>query len=367
MAKTFWLNQKFNINLPIWTLLSPSIAALVLAVHLIWHPSGIIMNTVTAIFLMGSVFAAVHHAEVIAHKVGEPFGTLVLALAVTVIEVALILALMSSSTPTDAAVLARDTVFAAVMLICNGIIGISLLIGGIKNYVQRYSLHGSKAAISVLLAIALIVFILPNFTTSAAGGFMIGAQLMFVAICCLILYAAFIFTQTIRHRDYFIADGVDDQHHSDNALTTAMSVGFLFFSLVTVVGLAKMLSPAMEAALLAMGMPKIVLGIIIAALVLLPESIAALKAAYNDQLQNSLNLGLGSALASISLTIPVIALYSMFTATPVMFGLSAKEGVLLVITLMITINTLSTGRTTFLHGIIHLVMLATFVFFSIIP
>ena len=155
-------------------------------------------------FFDGVSFAAVHHAEVIAHKVGEPFGTLVLALAVTVIEVALILALMSSSTPTDAAVLARDTVFAAVMLICNGIIGICLLIGGIKNYVQRYSLHGSKAAISVLLAIALIVFILPNFTTSAAGGFMIGAQLLFVAICCLILYAAFIFTQTIRHRDYFI-------------------------------------------------------------------------------------------------------------------------------------------------------------------
>lgn len=367
MAKTFWLRQKFDIHLPLWTLVVPILAAVLLAFHFIFHPTGILSNLVTGSFLMGAVFAAVHHAEVIAHKVGEPFGTLVLALAVTVIEVALILALMSSSPPADAAVLARDTVFAAVMLICNGIIGICLLIGGIKNYVQRYSLHGSKAAISVLLAIALIVFILPNFTTSAVGGGMISSQLLFVAIGCLILYAAFIFTQTIRHRDYFIADGEDDDHHNDNALTTGMSVGFLLVSLVTVVGLAKMLSPALEAGLIAMGLPKIVLGIIIAALVLLPESIAAVKAAYNNQLQNSLNLGLGSALASISLTIPVIAIYSIMTGTPVVFGLSPKEGVMLVITLLITMNTLSTGRTTFLHGIIHLVILATFVFFSIIP
>ena len=280
---------------------------------------------------------------------------------------ALILALMSSSPPADAAVLARDTVFAAVMLICNGIIGICLLIGGVKNYVQRYSLHGSKAAINVLLAIALIVFILPNFTTSMTGGGMINSQLIFVASCCLILYAAFIFTQTIRHRDYFIADGTDDEHHRDNAITTAISVGFLLVSLVTVVGLAKMLSPAIEAGLMSVGLPKIVLGIIIAALVLLPESIAAVKAAYNDQLQNSLNLGLGSALASISLTIPVIALMAVTTATPVVFGLSAKESVMLVITLLITMNTLSTGHTTFLHGVIHLVMLATFIFFSIVP
>lgn len=367
MAKTSWLKQRFNIHLPIWTLVAPFIAMVLLVVHLIWHPSGIMSHLITGTFLMGAVFAAVHHAEVIAHKVGEPFGTLVLALAVTVIEVALILALMSSSPPADAAVLARDTVFAAVMLICNGIIGICFLIGGIKNFVQRYSLHGSKAAVSVLLAIALIVFILPNFTTSAVGGGMISSQLLFVAICCLILYAAFIFTQTIRHRDYFIADGEDDEHYHANALTASTSVGFLLISLVAVVGLAKMLSPAIEAGLLAMGLPKIVLGIIIAGLVLLPESIAALKAAYNNQLQNSLNLGLGSALASISLTIPVIAIYSVVTGTPVVFGLSSKESVMLVITLLITMNTLSTGRTTFLYGIIHLVILATFIFFSIIP
>lgn len=366
MATTSGL-QRLNINQPVWTVLLPLLALVLLGGHILWHPTGIVSNIATGSLLMGAVFAAVHHAEVIAHKVGEPFGTLVLALAVTVIEVALIVALMSSSTPTDAAVLARDTVFAAVMIICNGIVGICLLIGGMKNYVQRYSLQGSKAAITVLLAIALIVFILPNFTTSASGGGMIASQLVFVALACLILYAAFIFTQTIRHRDYFIADGVDDDHHSDNALTTGVSVGFLLVSLVTVVGLAKMLSPAIEAGLISLGLPKIVLGMVIASLVLLPESIAAVKAAYHDQLQNSLNLGLGSALASISLTIPVIAMIAVMTGTPVVFGLSAKDSVMLVITLLITMNTLSTGRTTFLHGVIHLVMLATFIFFSIVP
>lgn len=367
MSKAMWLKQRFNINLPVWTLAVPLVALGLLVVHLLLHPTGWVSNTITGTLLMGAVFGAVHHAEVIAHKVGEPFGTLVLALAVTVIEVALIVTLMSSSPPADAAVLARDTVFAAVMLICNGILGICLLIGGVKNYIQRYSLHGSKAAVSVLLAIALLVFILPNFTTSMAGGRMLNSQLLFVAISCLILYVAFIFTQTIRHRDYFIADGEDDEHHNDNALTTGMSVGFLLISLVTVVGLAKMLSPVIEAGLVSLGLPKIVLGIIIAGLVLLPESIAAVKAAYQDQLQNSLNLGLGSALASISLTIPVIAVMAVMTDTPVIFGLSAKDSLMLVITLMITINTLSTGRTTFLHGVIHLVMLMAFVFFSIVP
>ena len=358
--------RNFYFSTPLWSIASTVFSCLVLigvwGMTLDWK-----LLILVAAALIVAVVVAVHHAEVIALRVGEPFGTLVLALAVTVIEVALILALMSSSPPADAAVLARDTVFAAVMLICNGIIGICLLIGGVKNYVQRYSLHGSKAAINVLLAIALIVFILPNFTTSMTGGGMINSQLIFVASCCLILYAAFIFTQTIRHRDYFIADGTDDEHHRDNAITTAISVGFLLVSLVTVVGLAKMLSPAIEAGLMSVGLPKIVLGIIIAALVLLPESIAAVKAAYNDQLQNSLNLGLGSALASISLTIPVIALMAVTTATPVVFGLSAKESVMLVITLLITMNTLSTGHTTFLHGVIHLVMLATFIFFSIVP
>lgn len=367
MANNLWLRKNFNINLPIWTVVMPLVALLLLGGHLLWHPTGLLSNLATGTLLMIAVFASVHHAEVIAHKVGEPFGTIVLALAVTVIEVSLIVALMNSSPPNDAAVLARDTVFAAVMIICNGIVGISLLIGGFKNHVQLYSLHGSKAAISVLLAIALIVFILPNFTTSMNGGGMINSQLIFVTICCLVLYVAFIFTQTIRHRDYFVADGIDDDHHSDNALTTGISVVWLLVSLIAVVGLAKMLSPAIEATLFSLGLPKIVLGIIIASLVLLPESIAALKAAYHNQLQNSLNLALGSALASISLTVPVIAILAIATGTPVVFGLSAKESVMLVMTLLITVNTLSTGRTTFLHGVVHLVMLATFVFFSIVP
>ncbi|WP_075321683.1 calcium:proton antiporter [Histophilus somni] len=366
-VKKLWLDSKFSLNLPVWTLLLPLFALLVLAFHLLTHPTGWLINTVTTVLLIGSVFAAVHYAEVIAHKVGEPFGTLVLAIAVTVIEVALIVILMSNSTQENSLVLARDTVYAALMLICNGIVGIGLLIGGMKNYVQLFSLHGIKAAVSVLLAISLIVFVLPNFTLSAEGGGMVNSQLLFVAMCCLVLYGSFIFTQTIRHRNYFVDEDENESHHNDNWLTIGVSIVFLLISLVSVVGLAKMLSPTIESALISFGLPKIMLGIIVAGLVLLPESIASIKAAYNNQLQNSLNLGLGSALASIALTVPVIAIISVISGQPIVFGLTAKESLMLIITLLLTMNTLSTGRSNFLLGVIHLVMLATFIFFSIIP
>lgn len=222
-------------------------------------------------------------------------------------------------------------------------------------------------AVSVLLVLALLVFVLPNFTESMAGGQMLVSQAIFVASSCFTVYAAFVFTQTIRHRDYFIADGVNDGHHSDNVRTVASSAVMLIISLIAVVGLAKMLSPSIEAGLTGLGLPKVTLGIVIATLVLLPESIAAMKAAYHNQLQNSLNLALGSALASISLTIPVIVAYTAWTGDKLILGLATKEVAILMITLLLTSNTLRTGKSTFLLGVLHLTIFATFLFFSMVP
>lgn len=367
MSQDFWLQQRFRLNLPVWTVIAPILALVLLIIHLLFHPANAIIYTFTAVGLIGAVFSAVHHAEVIAHKVGEPFGTLVLAVAVTIIEVALIVVLMNSSSPEDRAVLARDTVYSAVMIVCNAIVGLCLLTGGLRNYIQGFELEGVKKAVSVLLILALMVFMLPNFTTSASGGSMLNSQLIFIAVCCLVMYGAFIFTQTIRHRNYFVTEVETESHHSDNVLTIASSVILLLIGLVTVVGLAKMLSPLIESSLVAFGLPKVILGVIIAGLVLLPESIAAVKASYNNQLQNSLNLALGSALASISLTIPVIAIYGVMTDSELILGLSPKDDMMLMITLLLLMNTLSTGKSTFLQGIMHLVMFATFIFFSIVP
>lgn len=367
MTKPLWLQQKFDINLPIWAVIVPLLALALLGIHIAIHPMGAIVHALTGFALIGAVFAAVYHAEVIAHKVGEPFGTLILAVAVTIIEVALIVVLMNSSSPEDRAVLARDTVYSAVMVVCNAIVGLCLLTGGLRNYIQGFELEGVKKAVSVLLILALTVFMLPNFTTSLGGGSMLDSQLIFVALCCLVMYGAFLFTQTIRHRNFFVIESESENHHSDNTKTTVLSGILLLVGLVTVVGLAKMLSPLIEKSLIALGLPKVVLGIIIAGLVLLPESIAALKASYNNQLQNSLNLALGSALASISLTIPVIAIYGILTGTQLTLGLPPKEVVMLAITLLLLINTLSTGKSTFLQGVMHLVMFATFIFFSIVP
>lgn len=367
MTKKTWLNHRFDINLPVWTVVAPVLAIGLLSLLLLFHPAHGLIDAVTAVLLMASVFAAVHHAEVIAHRVGEPFGTLVLAVAVTLIEVALIVVLMSGSPIEDRAVLARDTVFAAVMLVFNGIIGLCLLIGGLRNFVQKYELEGINKAVGVLLTMSLIVFILPNFTESTGGGLMLHSQAIFIGISSFILYAAFIFTQTVRHRDYFIASEGEDNHLTDNMRTVVVSAVWLVLALVAVVGLAKMLSPLIEATVNDFGLPKIIIGIIIAALVLLPESVAAVKAAYNNRLQVSLNLALGSAMACIGLTIPTIVALTAFTGDPLVLGLTAKYSLMLIITLVVTSNTLRTGKTTFFSGVVHLVLLATFIFFSIVP
>ena len=351
-----------------WTVLLPLIGAAVLPLSG-RMPGSLPVVFSIALILAGTVFAAVHHAEVVAHRIGEPFGTLVLAVAVTVIEVALIASMMLGGGP-DKAALARDTVFSAIMIVCNGIVGLCLLLGGLRHRVQGFQLQGANAALGVLVPLAVLTLVLPNFMLSAEGPSLGTEQLAFVGFVSLLFYGVFVFVQTVRHRDYFLTPGSHDENEHAAPPRTAAAVAsavLLMLALVAVVGLAKWLSPTIEAAVAALGAPAAVVGIIIAGLVLLPEGLAAARAARADRLQTSLNLALGSALASIGLTIPVLAWIHVALGQTLIFGLSIRDMILLVLTLFVSTMTLATGSTTVLQGMVHLLLFAVFLFLSVLP
>jgi Ca2+:H+ antiporter len=334
---------------------------------------GAVVVAAEAVLLIATVFAAVYHAEVVAHRVGEPFGTLVLALAVTVIEVALIVSVMLGGGSGSEA-LARDTVFAAVMIILNGLVGLSLLLGGILHHEQEFQAKGASAALAVLAALMTLSLVLPNFTTAEPGPVFSTSQLVFAGAVSLVLYGVFVFVQTLRHRDYFLPSPdtglvTDEEAHvpPPSGVAALTSLGLLLVSLVAVVGLAKVLTPAVDAGLAVFGAPKAVVGVVIAAVVLMPEGLAALRAARINRLQTSMNLALGSALASIGLTIPAVAVVSIVLGTPLALGLESKEQVLLALTLLVSVMTLGTGRTTILQGVVYLVILAAFLFLAAVP
>jgi Ca2+:H+ antiporter len=356
-------------HLPLWTWLSPLVGWLLIgAAFFVTHP---LLNAMLGLGLIACVLAAVHHAEVVAHRVGEPFGTLVLALAVTVIEVALIVSLMLASGDA-AATLARDTIFAAIMIILNGMVGLCLLVGGSRHGEQAFGLYGVNAALATLAAMSVMTLILPNTTTTVAGPMYSTSQLVLIAIVSLVLYGSFVFVQTIRHRDYFLPRPRAEHDVEAHAVppgtpVAALSAALLLVCLGAVVLLAKALSPTIEAAINAAGAPKAVVGIIIAAIVLLPESLAALRAARLNRLQTSLNLALGSALASIGLTIPAVALVVLATGWTLVLGLDLKGMVLLALSLLVATLSLGTGRTTVLQGTVHLVIFAVYLFTTIVP
>jgi len=343
-------------------------AGVILLITAIVGAAGVVAAAAGAA-LIAAVFAAVYHAEVVAHRIGEPFGTLVLAVAVTVIEVALIVSVMVGAAADNAA-LARDTVFAAVMIVCNGIVGLCLLTGGVRHHEQDFKVQGASAALAVLAALTTLTLILPNVTTTVAGPAFSTSQLVFAGAFSLVLYGSFVFVQTVRHRDYFLPvdNGGEDAHVPPPSRRTALvSTGLLLVTLVAVVGLAKALTPTLEMGVAWLDAPKAVVGIVIAALVLLPEGLAALKAARANRLQTSLNLALGSALASIGLTIPAVAVVSIVLRQPLDLGLDMKEVVLLAVTLLVGVVTLGTGRTTVLQGIVHLAIFAAFLFLAVVP
>ncbi|THV27898.1 calcium:proton antiporter [Glycomyces paridis] len=354
-----------------WTVIAPILGIAVLAAT--WgRESSSLMVIIAAIALGATVLAAVHHAEVVAHRVGEPYGSLVLAVAVTVIEVALIVTVMASGGH-DASTLARDTVFAAVMITTNGIVGIALLVGALKYGTTLFNPEGSGAALATVATLATLGLVLPTFTTSESGPEYSTSQLMFAALASLVLYGLFVFTQTRRHRDFFLpvtpTGVVTEEEHADppSGKTALLSLVMLMVALVGVVGLAKVESPAIKAGVDAAGFPPSAVGVAIALLVLLPESIAAVRAASRERIQTSINLGYGSAMASIGLTIPVIAVASFWMEGPLMLGLSSTEIVLLGLTMVVSVLTIVPGRATRLQGGVHLVLLAAFLFLAINP
>jgi Ca2+:H+ antiporter len=360
--------MKLNLRLPLWTLIAPVFAVLAM-VGIGIGLAGFFLILVT-ICLVGGVLAAVHHAEVVAHRVGEPYGTLLLAIAITIIEVGLIVSIMLSGGPETAA-LARDTVFAAVMILLNGIIGVCILMGGLRYKEQVFGIRGASAALITLTAILALTLILPNYTVSKPGPEYSSSQLIFVAVISLVLYGTFVMVQTVRHRDFFLPpqnDADEEVHASPPPKKTAVvSLVLLLVCLTAVVVLAKSLAPSIESIVSGIGAPKSLVGVIIAAVVLLPEGLAALRAARKNRLQTSLNLSLGSALASIGLTIPAVAVVSLVTGLTLTLGIDAKSTVLLLLSLFTIMLTLATGRTNILQGIVLLVIFAVYLFTTVVP
>jgi Ca2+:H+ antiporter len=328
---------------------------------------GLLFAAVLLVILFGTVFAAVHHAEVIAERIGEPYGTLLLTLAVTVIEVALIATIMLGEKPVPT--LARDTVFAVVMIVCNGLVGICILAGGLRYREQDVQVSGSSVYLSMLAVLATITLIMPNYTLTSPGPVYSAGQLGFVSIVTLILYGVFLYTQTIRHRDYFI--GKSAGLAADNGFTSNRMLGLnvllLVLSLLAVVLLAKKFSLVVDFATEQIGAPQALAGVLVALLILLPESVAAVAAARKNDLQKSINLALGSSLATIGLTIPAVAVAAYALDKQLVLGIDAQGMVLLVLTFVLSMLTFGTGRTNILFGLVHLVVFAVFVFLVFVP
>ena len=318
------------------------------------------------LLLIGSIHSAVIHSEHIAHRVGEPFGTIILAVSVTIIEVALIITLMLAGGE-KAAYLARDTVFAAVMILLTIIIGLCIAIGSFRHFEQSFQAKSVNTALVCLIAILVLSLIMPNHLGKSDGPDFSDYHAIFVALSCLAIYATFIYVQTVRHRDYFVPQGIDELHLVPNKQNVFLSLLFLVLSLVVVVLLAKGISPSIERMILNSGLPHSLLGIIIAAVILLPEAIAAIKAAYKNDIQTSLNLSLGSALAAIGLTIPAVSFVSIFFDINFILGIDDISSVLLVLSVFTVLLSLSKGRTKIVYGVILIILFITFIFTIIYP
>ncbi len=344
-------------------------AATALGLGLTFHGTiaDYVFSVLLLIVLFRTVFAAVYHAEIIAHRVGEPYGTLVLTIAVTVIELALIASMMLGDTPNPT--LARDTVFSVVMVICNGLVGLCILSGGLRYREQGFRVTGANIYLCVLMVFAALSLVLPNYVKTIDSPQYTTSQLIFVSVATLAIYAVFLYIQTVRHRGYFIVDDEYDNAEGHKPTTRAMLVSFvlLMVCLVSVVLLAKKFAVVVDVVSVAIGATPAFAGLVVAILILLPEGVAAVSAARRNELQKSINLALGSSLATIGLTIPVVALASIFLEQELVLGLEAKDVVMLTLTILVSMMTFGTGRTNILFGFVHLVIFAAFAFFVFVP
>ncbi len=349
-----------------WTIIIPTLAWGLFFLGLI--PDSSIFQIIASVLLILCVMSSVHHSEVIAHRVGEPYGTIILAISITVIEVSIIISLMISGGQ-EAVSLARDTVYSATMLILNGIVGLCLFIGGLKHHEQKFSKHSVTIALVSLISIVVFTLVVPTFTESVHGSYYSTPQLIFASIACIIIYSSFLFAQTSRHREYFLSKEKNEKEKtvtiSNWLLTTSLI--FLIVSLGIVVLLAKTLSPTIESIIVSYDLPITLVGVVIAAIILLPEGIAAINAARNNKLQTSLNLSLGSALASLGLTIPSVAVVCLIFDMKIILGLDIKSIILLGLSVFTVMLSLSSGRTNIVYGVVLLVNLIAFVFLIIYP
>jgi Ca2+:H+ antiporter len=312
------------------------------------------------------IFGVVRHADHLAELLGEPLGTLILTISVILIEVALIVAVMlrGEADPT----LARDTMFAVIMLMMNGMVGLGLLAGGIRHVQQEYNLEGARAYLAVLIPLSAVALILPNRTVSTEVGTMNFWQATFFSAATILLYAIFLGLQTMRHRGFFVAPG-EEAPASEEAFADASarrrSIAFhgilLFLTMLPIVGLAKYLAVMLEDGIHTLGVPTALGGILIAALILAPESISALDAAIANKLQRSINLCLGSALSTVALTVPFVLLIGIATGQEVKLGLRDDNTVLLMLTLLVSMLTFSGARTNVLYGAVHLLLFVTYI------
>jgi Ca2+:H+ antiporter len=351
----------------------PALAVVLFAVStalgLTFTPSagGLVFAAVLLAVLFGTVFAAVHHSEVIAERIGEPYGTLLLTLAITVIEVALIATIMLGDKPVPT--LARDTVFAVVMIVCNGLVGLCIFIGGLRYREQDFQISGANLYLSVLFVLATITLVMPNYTLTTPGPVYSAGQLGFVDVVTLMLYGVFLYTQTIRHRDYFIKGGADATQKTSHLSNRMLSLSFalLLISLLAVVLLAKKFSLVVDVVTAMIGAPPAFAGVLVALLILLPEGVSAVAAARNNDLQKSINLALGSSLATIGLTVPAVGVATYALDKELVLGLNGQGMVLLLLTFALSMLTFGTGRTNILFGLVHMVVFAVFVFLVFVP
>ena len=310
--------------------------------------------------VLGSALAVARHADRVAEILGEPFGTLVLTFSVTAVEVMSISAVMLHGDNNPE--LVRDTLFAVIMIILGGMVGLSLLTGGWRHREQHYNLQGANAYLTVIIPLAMLTLSLPNFTTTTKGPTLSSAQQVFLVFVSVALYAAFLAIQTGRHRGYFASDEGDIGHaHAEAPGPLPWHAGLLLAYILPVVFLAEQLAQPIDYLIETLRMPVALGGVIIALLVVTPEAIAAMRAALANNLQRSINVALGSVLSSIGLTVPAMLGISYLTRHEVYLGLAGANDLLLAVTLAVCVVTFASGRTNILQGIVHIMLFAAFV------
>ncbi|WP_220718452.1 calcium:proton antiporter [Agarivorans litoreus] len=312
------------------------------------------------VVVMAAIFAVVRHSDALAIKLGDPYGTLILTLSVILLEVVMISSVMITGDANP--VLARDTMFAVVMTVFNGLLGITLLIGGVKYHTQKYNLEGMQSYLVAIIPLALLCLVLPNFSSIDASGGMSVALTITLVLVSVVLYGVFLFIQTRSHTHFFMDEDHQDEHDfhgplGSNAYHTIMLVSYL----LVVILLAKSLAVPIDGTVSLLGAPAALSGLIVAILILAPEAVGAIKAVLNNQLQRAMNLFLGSVLATIALTVPAVLLISGLISQTIVLGLTAAEMVLLATTLLMACVSFSSGRTNALNGVAHLILFIAYI------